>query len=151
MIQLWDFWSDERVNFVCANILKVKMSVALDNTVESQSAQMNLLLYQIYRPYLNGKNLSIFQWFFSYFCFYKSQVPEGQFYSAWKQENRAQSIFRPYARKMLRFSSARQLINFAFFRSGKINVDIVFYTFPPKSRSGSPEIAGTRRNNFNSP
>ena len=32
------------------------MSVALDNTVESQSAQMNLLLYQIYRPYLNGKN-----------------------------------------------------------------------------------------------
>ena len=31
------------------------MSVALDSVVESQAAQLNLLLYQIYRPYFNGK------------------------------------------------------------------------------------------------
>jgi len=33
-----------------------KMSVALDNVMESQAAQLNLLLYQIYRPYFNGKS-----------------------------------------------------------------------------------------------
>ena len=31
------------------------MSVALDSVMESQAAQLNLLLYQIYRPYFNGK------------------------------------------------------------------------------------------------
>ncbi len=31
------------------------MSVALDSVVESQAAQLNLLLYQIYRPYFSGK------------------------------------------------------------------------------------------------
>ena len=34
------------------------MSVALDSVVESQAAQLNLLLYQIYRPYFNGKTHS---------------------------------------------------------------------------------------------
>ena len=32
-----------------------KMSVALDSVMETQVAQLNLLLYQIYRPYFNGK------------------------------------------------------------------------------------------------
>lgn len=33
------------------------MSVVLDtNVMENQAAQLNLLLYQIYRPYFNGKN-----------------------------------------------------------------------------------------------
>lgn len=31
------------------------MSVALDSVMETQVAQLNLLLYQIYRPYFNGK------------------------------------------------------------------------------------------------
>ena len=30
-------------------------SVALDTMIENQAAQLNLLLYQIYRPYFNGK------------------------------------------------------------------------------------------------
>ena len=34
------------------------MSVALDSVMESQAAQLNLLLYQIYRPYFNGKTRS---------------------------------------------------------------------------------------------
>ena len=34
------------------------MSVALDSVMESQAAQLNLLLYQIYRPYFNGKTHS---------------------------------------------------------------------------------------------
>ena len=34
------------------------MSVALDSVMESQAAQLNLLLYQIYRPYFNGKTYS---------------------------------------------------------------------------------------------
>ena len=33
-----------------------KMSVALDSAaMDSQQAQLNLLLYQIYKPYMNGK------------------------------------------------------------------------------------------------
>ena len=33
-----------------------KMSVAaLDSVMDTQVAQLNLLLYQIYRPYFNGK------------------------------------------------------------------------------------------------
>jgi hypothetical protein len=32
-----------------------KMNIGLDSVMESQAAQLNLLLYQIYRPYFNGK------------------------------------------------------------------------------------------------
>ena len=32
------------------------MSVAMDGVMETQAAQLNLLLYQIYRPYFNGKD-----------------------------------------------------------------------------------------------
>ncbi len=36
--------------------IEPKMSVAaLDTVVETQAAQLNLLLYQLYRPYFNGK------------------------------------------------------------------------------------------------
>ena len=35
------------------------MSVALDSVMETQAAQLNLLLYQIYRPYFNGKSYTI--------------------------------------------------------------------------------------------
>ena len=31
------------------------MNIGLDSVMESQAAQLNLLLYQIYRPYFNGK------------------------------------------------------------------------------------------------
>ena len=37
-----------------------KINVGLDSVMESQAAQLNLLLYQIYRPYFNGKNQSLF-------------------------------------------------------------------------------------------
>ena len=37
--------------------IRDKMSVALDSVVETQAAQLNLLLYQIYRPYFNGKRI----------------------------------------------------------------------------------------------
>ena len=37
------------------------MSVTeLDSVMETQVAQLNLLLYQIYRPYFNGKIISYF-------------------------------------------------------------------------------------------
>jgi len=32
------------------------MSVALDSVMETQAAQLNLLLYHMYRPYFNGRN-----------------------------------------------------------------------------------------------
>lgn len=33
-----------------------KMNIGLDSVMETQAAQLNLLLYQIYRPYFNGKH-----------------------------------------------------------------------------------------------
>ena len=43
------------------------MSVALDSVMETQVAQLNLLLYQIYRPYFNGKLTSFSNRAFEYF------------------------------------------------------------------------------------
>ena len=37
-----------------------KINVGLDSVMESQAAQLNLLLYQIYRPYFNGKNQCLY-------------------------------------------------------------------------------------------
>ena len=37
-----------------------KINVGLDSVMESQAAQLNLLLYQIYLPYFNGKKSSLF-------------------------------------------------------------------------------------------
>ena len=33
-----------------------KLNIGLDSVMETQAAQLNLLLYQIYRPYFNGKH-----------------------------------------------------------------------------------------------
>ena len=40
-----------------------KMNIGLDSVMESQAAQLNLLLYQIYRPYFNGKHTPIFMFY----------------------------------------------------------------------------------------
>ena len=36
-----------------------KMNIGLDSVMETQAAQLNLLLYQIYRPYFNGKHINL--------------------------------------------------------------------------------------------
>ena len=47
-----------------------KMSVALDSVMETQAAQLNLLLYHMYRPYFNGRifnNLLLYHMYWPYF------------------------------------------------------------------------------------
>ncbi len=47
-----------------------KMSVALDSVMETQAAQLNLLLYHMYRPYFNGRifnNLLLYHMYRPYF------------------------------------------------------------------------------------
>ena len=49
-----------------------KMNIGLDSVMESQAAQLNLLLYQIYRPYFNGK-----EYFLSLIAIKRESVSKG--------------------------------------------------------------------------
>ena len=48
------------------------MNIGLDSVMESQAAQLNLLLYQIYRPYFNGK-----EYFLSLIAINRESVSKG--------------------------------------------------------------------------